>query len=74
MAPGSTCLMAGPVTSGSDSSRPRPALPASPAATAAAIAPSSAHGLRSPVVAADAAAIQAAKYPTRQKTSAYSPA
>src|ERR1700722_3132959 len=74
MAPGSACLMAGPVTCGSDSSRPRPALPASPAAVAAAIAPSSTHGLRSPVVAPDAAAIQAAKYPARPKTSAYSPA
>ena len=74
MAPGSTCLMAGPVTSGSDSSRPRPALPASPAAVAAAITPSSTHGLRSPVVAPDAAAILAAKYPARQKISAYSPA
>ena len=74
MAPGSTCLMAGPVTFGSDSSRPRPALPASPGRDRGRHRAELGDGLRSPVAAADAAATQAAKYPARQKTSAYSPA
>ena len=53
---------------------PSAALPASPAAAATAITVRLVTGWRSPVASLGGGADPAATYPTRQKTSAYSPA